>query len=306
MPEKSKIAITVRSFDLASIAGNKESVSVAYMNKTGRHLEGKELVEAARNASGIIAGTEKFTRETLSGLPGLKVISRVGTGTDNIDLEAAREFGISICNTPQAPVTAVAEHAVALLLCVLKKIHEYNNNIRSGVFKPLPSGQLLEGKRVGIVGYGRIGKRFSSLVSAFGADVLWYDPYTDSGDANRVETLGELLRDSDIISLHASPDRIKRPIIGKGELQKCRKGMILINTARGKLIDEDALIWALDNSVVGGAGLDVFQKEPYEGRLTGYPNVVMTPHISSNVRETRSRMERESVNNLVKGLGGVK
>jgi D-3-phosphoglycerate dehydrogenase len=272
MPKKSKIAITIRSFDLASIAKNKEFVSVVYMNKTGRHLEGKELVEAARDASGIIAGTEKFTRETLSGLPGLKVISRIGVGMDNIDLEAAKEFGISICNTPQAPVNAVAEHAVALLLCVLKKIHEYNNNIRSGVFKPLPGGRLLEGKRVGIVGYGRIGKRFSSLVSAFGADVLWYDPYTDSGDANRVETLGELLQNSDIISLHASLDRIKRPIIGKGELQKCRKGVIVINTARGKLIDEDAL----------------------------------TPHISSNVRETRSRMERESVNNLVKGLRGVK
>lgn len=302
MSEKFKIAVTIRSFDLASIAENKDFVKVVYTNKTGRHLEEKGLIEAAGDASGIIAGTEKFTWNVLSKLPKLKVISRVGVGTDSIDFKAAKEFGISVCNTPVAPVNAVAEHAMALLLCVLKKICEYNNNIHSGVFKTISGGQLLERKGIGIIGYGRIGKRFSSLVSAFGAKVLWYDPYIESEDGNRVETLEELLKNSDVISLHASPDKAEKPIIGKEELQKCKKGVILINTARGKLIDEDALMWTLDNNIVGGAGLDVFQKEPYGGRLTNYPNVIMTPHISSNVKETRLKMETESVDNLIKEL----
>jgi phosphoglycerate dehydrogenase-like enzyme/MoaA/NifB/PqqE/SkfB family radical SAM enzyme len=301
MPEKIRTAVTIRSFDRRSIPEGS-ALEIAYENRIGGRIEGDELVEAAKGAAGVIAGTERFTRDVLSRLPDLKVISRVGVGTDSIDMEAAKEMGIKVCNTPEAPVNAVAEHAAGLLLCVMKRLCAHDRGMRSGGFKPI-GGALLEGKRVGVIGYGRIGKRFSSLMAAFGADVRWFDPHVE-GDGKRAGTLEELLEWSDIISLHASLDGAGKRLIGRGELQKCRKGVIIINTARGELIDEEALVWALDSGIVGGAGLDVFEKEPYEGRLTGFDCVVTTPHVSSNVKETRDAMEKEAVANLEKAIAG--
>src|SRR5512136_1821331 len=168
-------AITIRSFDTggAAMRALEEASEVVFVNRTGGHLTGPGLEGALSGADAVIAGTEAFTPAVLRSASRLKVISRVGVGTDNIDPSASR--GIRICTTPRAPIQAVAEHTVALLLAIAKRVVTYNGNIRRGDFSVSP-GILLAGKRVGLIGAGRIGRRVGELLEAFGCIVLFHDP----------------------------------------------------------------------------------------------------------------------------------
>jgi len=284
-----------------------ETGHLVFVNQTGGWLTGPALEKALVGADGVIAGTEAFTAEVLAAAPRLKVISRVGVGTDSIDLQAAAARGIRVCTTIRAPVQAVAEHTMSLLLAVAKGIVSYDRNMHMGDFSVSP-GMLLAGKRAGIIGAGRIGRRVGELLEAFGCTVLYYDPADPSCLSPawiRCKKLPDLLQEAEILTIHASPPSDGKPILMKKEFQTCKTGVILINTARGGLVSEDDLILALQEGRVGAAGLDVFSLEPYRGPLLGFPQVIMTPHVASNTIESRTEMEMEAVQNLISAFRGM-
>jgi D-3-phosphoglycerate dehydrogenase len=297
------VAITIRSFDQYGQAMKKlnDEFEIVYINSTGLRLSENDLILALKDVEYVIGGTELFSKRVLEASTKLKVISRVGVGTDNIDLPTAEKHNICILNTPEAPGLAVAEHTLALLLTILKNIPKYNNQMRGGNYAVEP-GLMLSGKRVGIVGLGRIGYRVATMLAALGCTIYYYDPYIRSSPPSEwisVPSLENLVSSIEVVSLHTSSQKEGSAIFDSRVFAQCRKGIIVINTARGSLIDERALVDALDAGIVAAAGLDVFSKEPYDGELLKYPHVIVTPHVASNTIESRQQMEMESVEHII-------
>jgi len=276
--------------------------TIVYSNSTGNRLSESDLISAIQDAEYVIAGTEIFSKKVIDSSKKLRVISRVGVGTDSIDIHHALHRNIQILNTPEAPVISVTEHTLGLLLAVLKRIPQYNQNVREGDYS-VEQGVLLSGKVVGIIGLGRIGHRFATVLTALGCRIQYYDPFLKSIPPDTwisVPSIKDLVRTSDIISLHAPPKSNGSPLIDSSVLKNCKKGLIIINTARGVLIDESALELAIQEGLVASAGLDVFLKEPYSGTLLKYSQVIVTPHVASNTAESRSQMESEAVKNIIR------
>jgi D-3-phosphoglycerate dehydrogenase len=219
---------------------------------------------------------------------------------DNVDQNACKEFGVKLYNTPEAPVASVAELTVTLILDLLKNVSNMNTSLKAGNWNKM-SGLMLNGKKIGIIGFGRIGKRVAELVKPFGVDVA----YTDIEDKHSEYVFmskDELIKWADIISIHSSFCEEGQFIIGGDELKQM-DGAYLINTSRGRFVDEEALYEALKSGTLAGAALDVFQAEPYKGKLIELDNVILTPHVASSAKEGRAVMEMEAVRNLFKGLG---
>jgi D-3-phosphoglycerate dehydrogenase len=270
-------------------------------NPYKRKLTEEELADLIRThtPAGLLAGTEPISGTVLElGLPWLKVVSRVGVGWDNVDHGAARKMEIKVFRTEGVLDHAVAELALAMILDLVRKVGAQDRAMRAGTWKK-KTGTLLRGKTVGILGLGSIGRQVGHLCNAFGARVIFSDVQERSATFAEQVSLPELLRSAQIISVHASGDAA---LLGREELESCREGVILVNTARGGMIDETALADALDSGKAAGAGLDVFNHEPYEGPLTRYENVVLTPHVGSYAREARAEMEEMAVDNLLRGL----
>lgn len=274
-------------------------------NPYSRKLEFHEFVELIKDAVGLIAGTEKITAELLENAPMLKVISRYGVGMDNIDLEEAKRRGIIVRSTPEAPLQAVAELALALMLNLYRRVGEADRSIRNNNWSQL-MGRLLSGKALGIIGFGRIGKKLVKLIQPFEMKIYAYEPYPDYNfvSLNNITflSLNDVLSKSDIVSLHVPLSDATFHMIGEKELSLMKKDAIIINTSRGGLIDEKALIEVLKNGLIGGAGIDTFEEEPYNGNLSEFDNVILTCHMGSSAVETRIQMELETVNNLIEGL----
>lgn len=279
----------------------RDHARITFWNQRGQRLKEEDLCAAVRDAEGVIAGTEQFTAGVLECAPHMKVISRVGSGTDSIDLVAAQKKGIRICITPNAVVQPVAEHTVALIFSALRSIPAYDAGMRRGDHT-VRAGTLLAGKTVGIIGIGRIGFRVASLLEAIGCRIRFYDPYINReipATWQKAASVQDILEQCDIVTLHTGPQADNAPVLSAERLHKARKGIVIINTARGSLIDEGAMAEALKEGTVSAAGLDVFQQEPYTGPLLAFSQVVMTPHVASNTRESRSEMELEAVHNLL-------
>lgn len=301
-----KIAITIRSFSATQLLSLslRDIGEISYINNTGKRLNEEDLCSILTNVEGVIAGTEKFTRRVFESSPNLRVISRVGTGIDNIDMEAANEYGVSVMNTPNSPVLSVAEHTIALIFAVLKRIAIYNENMRKNDYS-VDSGFLLAGRIVGIIGLGRIGRKVAEMLEMLGCNIYYYDPFLPDDFSTkwiRMDKLNSLLQIADIVTLHLPPLSEGKPIMSKKEFEHCKHGMILINTSRGSLIDEDALAQAIEEDKIWGAGLDVFPVEPYSGKLLEYPQIVTTPHVASNTIESRQEMEKEAISGLITKL----
>ncbi len=299
-----KVLITTSSFNVASaesLAALKRVGIDIVTNPLGRRLTEDEVAAMLDdNVIGMIAGIEPLTRRVLAGAKGLKVVSRCGIGLDSVDLEAAKELGIGVYNTPDAPSVAVAELTVGLMLAVLRKIAQADRQIRDGKWKSLMGG-LLSARTVGVVGYGRIGRRVARLVHAFGARVLVSDVVeTESDGVVERCALEQLLAQADIVPLHAPS--LRDSILNEQRIRSMKPGAIVINTARGGLVDEQALLVALREGRLAGAALDAFEHEPYSGPLVELPQVVLTAHMGSYAEEARGIMEREAADNLLKGL----
>lgn len=307
-----KILISSASFgkiDLKPVEILEREGYTVVPNKNGRKFTSSEFNELIKDATGLIAGTEKITAELLEKAPVLRVISRYGVGMDNIDLEAAKKLGIIVRSTPEAPSQAVAELAFSLMLNISRRVSEADRNLRNNNWTQL-MGRLITGKNLGILGLGRIGKKLAAMVQPFSMKIFAYEPYPDNDFVvkNRISLLplNEILSQCDIISLHLPLSDDTFHMIGKKELSLMKKDAVIINTSRGGLIDESALIEALKNRAIGGAAIDTFEKEPYIGELTNFENVILTCHMGSSAIETRRQMELETVNNLINALKEVK
>ena len=301
-----KIAITIRSFGATqSLSMSLSNIGeIFHINDTGKRLNEDELCKIVANVNGVIAGTEKFTRRVFESAPYLSVISRVGVGLDSIDIDAAHEYGVTIVNTPNSPALSVAEHTIALIFTVLKRIAIYNENMRKKDFI-IKSGLLLAGRNIGIVGLGRVGWKVAEILDMLGCKIYFYDPFlSDNLDTKwiRMDTLYDMLKSVDIVTLHVPSQLDSKAIIDKNAFEYCKNSIVVINTSRGSLIDEDALAQAIEDGKVWGCGLDVFSHEPYAGKLLDYPQVVTTPHVASNTIESRQEMEKEAIENLINEL----
>jgi len=251
---------------------------------------------------GILAGTEPISADVLLNSRNfLRVISRVGVGWDNVDRKVAGKLGILVYRTENVLNQSVAELTLGFILAALRNITIQNSEIRAGRWEKHMGG-LLRGKIVGIVGFGGIGQAVGNLVNAFGAKAIFSDLCHKEGVCAVCVTMEELLKKADIITIHADGSGC---IFGKKEFEKCKPGVILVNTARGGLVDENVLLSKLKSGKVACACLDVFGKEPYDGPLAQLDNVILTPHIGSYAREARIRMEEMAVENLLKGLEGL-
>ena len=278
----------------------KEKCEVT-LNPYGRKLTTDEFIELTEEMDGVIAGVELITREALERRPNIKVISRCGVGMDSIDVFACRELGVKLYNTPNAPVDSVAELTVTIMLNLLKNVSNMNASMKTGKWDKM-TGFMLKGKKVGIIGMGRIGSRVAEVISAFGVEIAYTD-IEDKKNGCKYMQKAELLQWADIITIHSSACEEGGYIIGKTELEKMQESAYLINTSRGRFVDESALYYALRQKHIRGAALDVFSEEPYSGKLTELDNIILTPHISSSAKEGRAVMELEAVYNLFKGLG---
>ena len=270
------------------------------LNPYKRRLSEDELIVLFSKSPyiGLIAGTEPLTRDVLRGAKYLKVISRVGSGVDNINLETAKDLNIKVYNTPDVLTDSVAELTIGLMLCCLRKIISMERNMRNRIWRK-EMGSLLRGKVLGIVGLGKIGKRVAELAEAFGAKLIFYDIQTIKPKIFRQVSFPALLKSADIISIHCSSGE---ELITKKEISQMKGGVILINTSRGSIINEGDLHNGLRDGKIAYAALDVYKTEPYSGRLLSLHNVILTPHIGSYAREARIKMEIAAVRNLIKGL----
>ena len=275
------------------------------LNPYRRKLTQDECLSLYKDIDGLIAGTETLTAEVLKSAKKLKVISRCGVGVDNIDMNIAKKLGISVFTTPDAPTQAVAELTMGLMLDLLRRISRQDHLIRSGVWQK-NVGSLLSGKTLGILGLGRIGKRVVELTLPFDLKYIAWDISPDQQFADKYKVrfmeLGELLKKSDIVTIHLPYTFELKGIIGERELSLMKRDAFLLNTARGELVDEVALYNALKEKRIAGTALDVFEQEPYTGPLAKLDNVILTPHIGSYAIESRVDMEVQAVKNLIEGL----
>jgi len=306
MPE---IVISTSSFDLDNNPGidllREAGLSIA-TNPFQRKLTEAEISTLLTDSVvGLLAGVEPLTAQVISGARGLRVISRCGVGLDNVDQAAARDRGVSVMSTPDAPVDAVVEMTMGLILATLRQIPEADRQVRNGRW-PRLKGRLLKAQTIGILGLGRIGNRVASICSSFGARVIAHDPMVrqPSSDVEWIDLL-PLVTQSDILSLHIPHNDETHHLINSEILAAMKPGAILVNTARGGLVDEIALVKALQNGQLSGAGLDVFESEPYSGALQDLRQVVLTPHLASSAVESRREMEVEAAQNLYLGLSNA-
>lgn len=273
-------------------------------NPYKRRLMEPEACELLRDAVGVIAGTEPLTTTVFDACPRLKVISRVGVGLDSVDLDAAARRGIKVFNTPDAHVPAVAELTLGMILASLRGIAVSDRGMRSGQWQR-PMGGLLQGRRVGLIGLGRVAKALVEMLSPFKVEVMACDPHWDTAFADRHSImrceLPDLLKQAQVISLHVPG--AQGTLIGSDALALMRDDVLLVNSARGGLIDESALHAFLSAHPAAGCALDVFDDEPYSGPLIELPNALLTAHIGGYAREARQEMERQAVENLLIGLG---
>ena len=303
-----KIFIATTSFSTQSeepLALLKSNNFQVISNNKGRKLKSDELIRKLSGFDGVIAGTEEYTKIVLNELPQLKVISRLGVGLDNIDLETAKKLRITISRTKTTPATAVVELSLNLMLDIARKITNQNNDVKNGVWNK-QMGSLLQGKTLGIIGLGTIGKSLVKLVKGFNFRILAFDLFHDEKFAKEHKVnycdIDTLLTQSDIVSIHLNLTAETKGMMNKERLYKMKPESILINTSRGEIIDENALHAVLKSNQISGVGLDVFEKEPYSGPLTKLDNTILTPHIGSYAKELRIQMEIEAVENLIRGL----
>lgn len=241
-------------------------------------------------AHAVIAASEPYDEAVLTALPNLTVIARSGIGVDAIDLEAATRHGVMVTNTPDAPTTSTAEHTIALMMAVAKELNVSAARLRAdaGDYIAGNNAMELDGRTLGLVGCGRIGGAVRRMAESIGMRVLVTDPL----DPDTID-LGELLDRSDVVSLHVPATPATVGMIGAGELARLRPGAILVNCARGPIVDTDALVAALESGHLMGAGLDVTDPEPLppDHPLLHMPNVVVTPHVASSTVAGRQRLE---------------
>ncbi len=277
------------------------------VNRPG--IEREELLEVvARFDAIVVRARTRVDSEVISRGKKLKVIARAGVGTDNIDVDAATQRGVLVVNSPDPSITSVAEHTFGLLLSICRRICTADRGLREGRWlKNELIGKEIEGKTLGIVGLGRIGTKVATMAKAFGLSILATDPYASKSYADRygaeLVPLDELLRRSDFVTLHVPLTESTRHLIGSEEISRMKSGAIIVNTSRSEVVDEDALLEALEEGRISGAALDVFQPKNLP-RFARLDNVVLTPHLGASTVEAQSQIAELIAIEVVDALEG--
>jgi len=241
----------------------------------------------------IIRSRTKVNRAVLDHASKLKLVARPGTGLDNVDVDYARQKGVTVVNSPESLVEAVAEHVVLLMLALSRRLVVADNTTRAGKWeKNSLKGVELRGKVLGVVGFGRIGRRIAEISKAMGMSILTHDVIPIPQEAldeveAKVVSLDELLRNSDYVTLHVPMTPETKHMLGRESLSTMKKGAFLVNTSRGGVIDETSLAENLASGHLGGAALDVFETEPPTGAILSAPNTILTPHIGGQTEEAQ-------------------
>lgn len=296
---------------LARTFGKYSHEPIALLEKNGFIVEKREKIEnqGLKNFDAIIVGVQKITRDMLEN-SSIKIIAKHGVGIDNIDLQAATEFGIPVTITPNANAVSVAELTIGLIFVLARKLVELHKTLYEKRQFISSVGIELLGKTLGVVGFGAIGREVARRAVCLGMRVLVYDPYVQEESlqqigAEKVE-LDELLKQSDFVSLHVPLNESTKNLIDKNKISLMKKTAYLINTARAGVIDETALVEALKNGQIAGAALDVFEPEPLpaDSPLFDCPNLILTPHVGAHTFEAILRMNMMAAESIVDFFNG--
>ena len=295
-----KVLVTATNYSKYCQAGKKilENAGCEIIeNPHGRPYTFDELKEIVADIDGVVVGVDDWNEDVFKLAPKLKGMARFGVGVDNIDLNAAKEHGIIVCNSPGINSSAVAEQAVALLLSLIRNIPEMNSAVRKGEW-PRPMFHELKSRTIGFLGFGAIARNVAQRLAGFGPEMIAYDKYPNQEAADklgvRLVSQEEVLKESDIISIHLPATDETKHLINKETIQQMKDGVYIVNTARGSIVNEADMAGALESGKAAGFGTDVFEHEPIDlsGPLFKYDNYIATPHVSA---ETFENCETTSV-----------
>jgi D-3-phosphoglycerate dehydrogenase len=307
-----RVLVTPTSFganDPALRVRLEDEVGEVDYNTGGKPLRAGELRVRIAGVDGFIAGLDEIDRSVIEAADRLKVISRYGVGFDNIDVEAAREKGVVVTNAPGANAASVAELAVGLMIALLRNITQAVEATKEGGW-PRLKGTSLEGTCVGLVGFGAIGQETARRLEGFGCRVMTYDPVIDEVAAEawgvEIAAYDDLIREADILSLHTPLTPETREMVDADLLSRMKQGAFLVNTARGGLIDEEAVLAALESGRLRGVALDVFAQQPPDpdNPLLAHPKVIATPHMGSHSDSAANAMGRAALHDCLAVLRG--
>jgi D-3-phosphoglycerate dehydrogenase len=302
--KKSQYRVVITDCDHGSIEEEKKE-----FGRIGAELilaqvkEEEDLIRACKDAEGLINQYALLTRRVFDHLPNCKVVSRYGVGVDSVDLKAATDLGIIVANVPDYCMDEVSNQTISMILTLIRKTAFFDQKVKSGQWD-FHSGIPIyrtRGKTLGLVGCGKIGLEVAKKISNFGVKVISFDPYLQKApEGIELTDLDTLLKESDFISIHCPLNDSTRHLIGQREFGKMEKKPIVINTSRGPIIDENALIQALAKGQISGAGLDVLEKEPPDSKspMLKMENVVLSPHVSFYSVESISELKRRTAENV--------
>jgi D-3-phosphoglycerate dehydrogenase len=253
----------------------------------------------------VIVRTARLDAEVLDRADRLRVIAKHGTGLDNVAIDAASDRGIVVCNTPDANTRSVAEHTLALLFGVHRHLHTADHHVRRGGWdRSAFTGRELADDTLGLLGFGNIARSVADLAQGVGMSVVVYDPFVSADsvppEITLLDSLADLCEEADAISLHVPLTDDTRHLVGRAELDRLGEHGVLVNTARGAVVDEDALVEALAEGVIAGAGLDTFESEPpgADHPLASRDDVLLTPHVGANTEQALVRMSQQAADNV--------
>lgn len=311
-PQRPVVLITAEltSDDLAFVRSRLGDVATIDYRPAHPGWDRDPLIELLDAAVAVIAGGDAYDAAVLAGAPRLRLVARIGAGFDRVDVEAATDLGVYVTTTPGANADSVADHATGLIIALVRGTFDHATRLRAGDWKPDIRRDVSE-HALGLVGLGAIGSRVARRAQAMDMSVSAYDPHRSAASIEdvgvRPATFEELLRTSDIVSLHLPLQADTRQTMDSRALAMMPRGSYLVNTARGGLVDEAALLLALDDGHIAGAGLDVFVAEPATGvsaGLAGHARVIATPHISASTQASIHRsiaLATESVSAMLAG-----
>lgn len=273
------------------------------INEAGKRFTQEELIEFLSDVDGAIVGLDKIDAATLQHTPKLKIISKYGVGLDNIDFNACEQYAVGVCHTQGINKRSVAEQALGSMLMLSRNLYITANDLKIGYWNK-SGGTQVSGKTVGIIGVGHIGKDLIELLKPFHCRILVNDIIDQSGyyAANGLieATKETIFKDADIITIHTPLTSELHGLINKKTLSMMKSSAIVINTARGGIVDQDDLKWALQNNIIAGAAIDAYEVEPPTDReFIDIPNLIATPHIGGNAKEAVRAMGIAAIENIV-------
>jgi len=272
-----------------------------------------QTLDALKDADGIFLGNQKLDGALMEQCPKLRLIAKQGSGFDNIDIATATHLGIPVVISAGVNANSVAEHVLMLMLAASRRLHQYDSAVRTGNYSLRASCQELElrGKLLGLIGYGKIGRAVAAMTRGFEMKIAVYDPYFSEEDARKEQVryfgdVEELLKESDVVSVHVPLTAQTRGMLGAAQLAKMKPDAVLVNCARGGIVDETALYEALRDGRLFGAGIDVYEREPAsrENSLFQLEQVVATPHSAALTRESSAAMSRMTAEGILHVLAG--